>query len=51
MVRVYKLDHRATVHFFANIINPHLTWFLNQPTNQLLHNNYVIIVYVIIQYN
>ena len=42
MVRVYKLDHGATVHFFANA-NPLFALIL-EPTNQPLHNNYVIIV-------
>ena len=42
------LEHGTTVHFFVDE-NPLFALIL-EPTNQPLHNNYVIIVYGIVRY-
>ena len=46
---MYILDHGATVHFFAD--GTPLFALIPEPTNQPLHNSYVIIVYGIIRDN
>ena len=45
----HSRSHRATVHIFASA---NLLFALTpEPTNQPLHNNYVIIVYKVTRYN